>query len=32
LIDYYSKKGKLLTIEGIGSIDDIFKKVENAVR
>jgi adenylate kinase len=32
LIDYYDKKGKLLTIEGVGSIEDIFKKVEKSVR
>jgi len=27
LIDYYQKKGILKTVEGTGSIDDIFKKV-----
>lgn len=32
LIDYYAKKGTLVTIEGVGSIDDIFKKVEEAVQ
>lgn len=32
LIDYYDKKGTLVTIEGVGSIDDIFKKVEKAVQ
>lgn len=32
LIDYYSKKGTLVTIKGVGSIDDIFKKVEEAVQ
>lgn len=32
LIDYYGKKGTLVTIEGVGSIDDIFKKVEKAVQ
>jgi adenylate kinase len=32
LIDYYGKKEKLLTIEGVGSIEDIFKQVERSVR
>lgn len=32
LIEYYSKKGILHTIEGVGDIDDIFKKVEKIVR
>lgn len=27
LIDYYSKKGIMTTVKGVGSIDDIFKKV-----
>lgn len=27
LIDYYKKKGILKTVEGVGSIDEIFKKV-----
>ncbi|MDR3283103.1 MAG: adenylate kinase [Candidatus Methanoplasma sp.] len=31
LIDYYRKAGRLCTIEGIGSIDDIFNNVKNAV-
>ena len=32
LIDYYAKKGTLVTIEGVGSIDEIFAKVEKAVQ
>ena len=32
LIDYYEKKGKLVTIEGVGSIDDIFAKVKAAIQ
>ena len=32
LIDYYEKKGTLVTIEGVGSIDEIFAKVEKAVQ
>ncbi len=31
LIDYYGKKGILKSVSGIGSIDDIFKKVCNAL-
>ncbi len=31
LIDYYEKKGKLLTVEGVGSIDEIFEQVKKAV-
>lgn len=31
LIDYYGKKGKLQTIEGIGDIDAIFEKVKNTI-
>jgi len=31
LIQYYEKKGKLQTIQGIGSIDEIFEKVKKAV-
>jgi adenylate kinase len=27
LIDYYSKKSIMKTVMGVGSIDDIFKKV-----
>jgi len=27
LIDYYSKHGKLLTVPGVGSIDDIFNTI-----
>lgn len=32
LIDYYAKKGTLVTIQGVGSIDDIFSKVKEAVQ
>jgi adenylate kinase len=32
LIEYYEKKGKLVTIEGVGSINDIFSKVEKAIQ
>ena len=32
LIDYYSKKGTLVTIKGIGSIDEIYAKVKEAVQ
>ncbi len=32
LIGYYSDKGVLTTIQGIGSIDDIFSQVEKAVQ
>lgn len=31
LIDYYAGKGTLVTIPGIGSIDEIFEKVRKAV-
>ena len=31
LIDYYGEKGTLVTIPGIGSIDEIFEKVRKAV-
>lgn len=31
LIEYYNKKGKLQTIEGIGDIDAIFEKVKNTI-
>jgi adenylate kinase len=31
LIDYYEKKGKLRTIKGTGSINEIFEKVKKAV-
>ncbi len=31
LIDYYSKKGILKSVAGTGSIDDIFKKVSDAL-
>ncbi|MDR1690585.1 MAG: adenylate kinase [Candidatus Methanoplasma sp.] len=31
LIEYYEKKGKLQTIMGVGSIDEIFEKVKKAV-
>lgn len=32
LIEYYEKKGKLVTIMGVGSIDGIFAKVKKAVQ
>ena len=33
LIDYYSKKGKLVTIKGNeGTIDDVFTKIEKALK
>ena len=32
LIDYYSKKGTLVTIQGVGDIDEIFAKVKEAVQ
>ena len=33
LIDYYEKKGKLVTIKGDeGTIDDVFAKVEKALK
>jgi adenylate kinase len=31
LIDYYSKQGKLLTIHGVGGIDDIFKSITTEI-
>ena len=31
LIDYYLKQGKLLTIQGVGSIDDIFKNITTKI-
>jgi adenylate kinase len=31
LIDYYTKKGKLRSISGVGSIEEIFKKVREAL-
>jgi len=31
LIDYYQKKGTLVTIEGVGDIDSIFEKVKKAI-
>jgi len=31
LIEYYEKRGKLQTVQGIGSIDEIFGKVEKAL-
>jgi adenylate kinases len=31
LIDYYGKKGILVTIEGVGNIDEIFTKVRKTV-
>jgi len=32
LIDYYQKKGTLVTIMGVGSIDEIYEKVRKAVQ
>jgi len=32
LIDYYEKKGNLVTIEGIGEINEIFDEVKKAIR
>ena len=32
LIDYYGGKGTLVTIKGVGSIDDIFAKVKEVVQ
>ncbi len=32
LIEYYEKKGKLQTIKGVGSIDEIFEKVKKTVQ
>ena len=32
LIDYYSKKGTLTTVKGVGSIDEIFEQVKKAVQ
>ncbi len=32
LIGYYEKKGVLVTIKGVGSIDDIYAQVEKAVQ
>ena len=32
LIDYYGKKGKLVTIEGIGNINKIFDQVDKALQ
>ena len=32
LIDYYSGKGTLITIKGVGDIDEIFAKVKEAVQ
>ncbi len=32
LIDYYTKLGKLVTIKGEGSIDDIFAQVKKAIQ
>lgn len=31
LIDYYEKKGKLVTIPGVGSIDEIYAKIKKAL-
>ncbi len=32
LVDYYEKKGKLVTIEGVGAIEEIYQKVKKAVQ
>ncbi len=32
LIDYYDKKGVLVTIQGVGDISEIFEKVQKAVQ
>ncbi|NLL94885.1 MAG: adenylate kinase [Thermoplasmatales archaeon] len=32
LIDYYGKMGKLVTIEGVGTIDGIYAKIEKALK
>lgn len=32
LIGYYGDKGTLVTIKGVGSIDDIFAQVKKAVQ
>ncbi|MFA6710782.1 MAG: adenylate kinase [Candidatus Methanomethylophilaceae archaeon] len=32
LIEYYKKEGKLITVMGVGSIDDIFSEIEKALR
>ncbi len=32
LIGYYEGKGKLVTVEGVGSIDEIFEKVKKAIQ
>ena len=32
LIDYYGQKDVLVTIQGVGSIDDIFGQVQKAVQ
>ncbi len=32
LIDYYSKKGNLVTIQGTGDIDEIFEKVKEVIQ
>ena len=32
LVDYYSKKGTLVTIKGVGSIDAIYEKVKEAIQ
>jgi adenylate kinase len=31
LLDYYGKKGLLKTIEGLGSIDEIFARIEKVL-
>ncbi|MBR4697794.1 MAG: adenylate kinase [Candidatus Methanomethylophilaceae archaeon] len=32
LVEYYGKKGKLVTVEGVGSIDEIYEKVKKIVQ
>ncbi|MDH6341194.1 adenylate kinase [Parabacteroides sp. PFB2-12] len=32
LADYYIKEGKHVAIEGVGTIDDIFEKIKNALK
>jgi len=32
LIDYYDKKGKLVTIQGVGDINEIFDQVKKAIQ
>ncbi len=32
LVEYYEKKGKLVTVKGVGSIDEIYEKVKKVVQ